>query len=88
MRAPVVLAWRAAPSARYYNVQLHRDGVKVLTAWPRKPQFRDQTQLALRRKRHRSARASYTWYVWPGLGSREQPRYGKLLGSSRFVVKR
>ena len=40
VRAPFVLAWRAAPSARYYNVQLHRNGVKVLTAWPRKPQFR------------------------------------------------
>jgi hypothetical protein len=30
----------------------------------------------------------YTWHVWPGLGSREQARYGKLLGSSSFVVRR
>jgi hypothetical protein len=88
VRAPVVLAWRAAPSARYYNVQLHRNGVKVLTAWPRKPQFRVKRSWRSDGKRHTLLPGVYTWYVWPGLGSREHPRYGKLLGSSRFVVKR
>ena len=88
VRAPVVLAWRAAPSARYYNVQLHRDGVKVLTAWPRKPRFRVERSWRSGGKRHLLLPGVYTWYVWPGLGSPERPRYGKLLGSSRFVVKR
>ncbi len=88
VRAPFVLAWRASSSARYYNVQMHRNGVKVLTAWPRKPQFRVKGSWRYEGKRQSLRPGTYTWYVWPGLGSRERPRYGKLLGSSRFVVKR
>jgi hypothetical protein len=88
VRAPVRLAWRAKPGAGYYNVQLHRNGVKVLTAWPRVPRFRVVGSWRLDGKRQSLRPGTYTWYVWPGLGSHERPRYGPLLGSSRFIVKR
>jgi hypothetical protein len=30
----------------------------------------------------------YRWYVWPGFGPRSANRYGKLLGTRKFVVVR
>ena len=88
VRAPVVLAWEAAKGARYYNVQLHRNGVKVLTAWPRTPRFRIARTWRYLGKSQRLSAGTYTWYVWPGIGARALSRYGKPLGSSSFVVKR
>jgi hypothetical protein len=87
VRAPLTLAWKPAKGARYYNVQLHRNGVKVLTAWPRGPRFRVKRSWRFGGKQQSLRPGAYTWYVWPGLGSRARPNYGKLLGSSRFVVK-
>ena len=88
VRAPVVLAWETASGARYYNVQLHRNGVKVMTAWPRTPRLRIAGSWRYLGKARSLRPGNYTWYVWPGLGERAQSRYGKLLGSSSFVVKR
>ena len=36
-RAPVVLRWEPVSGARFYNVQLFRNGVKVLSVWPKRP---------------------------------------------------
>ena len=88
VRAPVMLAWRPVRAARFYNVQLHRNGKKVLSAWPRRPRFRLERSWRFGGARQTLRPGTYAWYVWPGLGSRERPRYGALLGSSRFVVKR
>jgi len=87
VRAPVVLAWKAAPDARYYNVQLHRNGVKVLSAWPRTARLRLARSWRYLGKTQSLRPGTYTWYVWPGLGARALSRYGKVLGSSSFVVK-
>ena len=40
VKAPPLLAWRAVAKATYYNVQLYRDGKKILTAWPLDTSFR------------------------------------------------
>ncbi|MDQ3163830.1 MAG: hypothetical protein M3Q92_13565, partial [Actinomycetota bacterium] len=88
VRAPVSLAWAATPRARYYNVQLHRSGVKILTAWPRRPRFRVPRSWRFLGRQQLLVPGTYTWYVWPGVGAPELRRYGKLLGSSRFRVKR
>jgi len=88
VRAPVALAWAAAPKARYYNVQLHRNGVKILSAWPRRSRLRVGRSWRYLGKRQSLRPGAYTWYVWPGLGAPELRRYGKLLGSSRFLVRR
>jgi hypothetical protein len=88
VQAPVELAWRAAPGARYYNVQLHRNGVKVLSAWPRSARLKLARSWRYLGKAQSLRPGTYTWYVWPGLGARALSRYGKALGSSSFVVKR
>jgi hypothetical protein len=88
VRGPVTLEWKASPGARYYNVQLRRNGVKVLSAWPKAARFRVPRSWRYLGKKQSLAPGSYTWHVWPGVGPREQARYGKLLGSSSFVVKR
>ena len=35
----------------------------------------------------RLASGPYTWFVWPGRGSRNAHRYGPLIGHSTFVVR-
>jgi hypothetical protein len=86
--APPVLSWTAMPRATYYNVQLFRDGEKILTAWP------TSTSLDLDRSWRFAGRTQhlepgrYRWYVWPGFGKRSANRYGKLLGTRTFVVTR
>ena len=76
VRTGTTLRWRPAPRATYYNVQLWRNGTKVLTTWPLHP--------VLPLPRLRPGR--YLWLVWPGYGARAAHRYGALLGKSTFVV--
>jgi hypothetical protein len=83
---PPLLAWRAVRRATFYNVQLYRNGRKILTTWPNRP------RVALRRSWRHNGRTFrlrpgvYTWLVWPAFGTRAVPRYGRLLGQSSFRV--
>lgn len=85
---PPVLRWAAVRGASYYNVQLWRNGKKILTAWPSAPRFGLRSSWVYRRATIRLVPGTYRWYVWPGIGSRAAARYGKLLGSRTFVVRR
>jgi hypothetical protein len=76
----LVLRWQASAGARFYNVQLFRNGVKVLTAWPRAVTLAVPARLL--------TPGRYRWYVWPSRGTRERPRYTRPLGTSHFTVKR
>jgi hypothetical protein len=87
VRAPLVLAWKAAPGASFYNVQLHRNGLKVLTLWPTAATLRIGKTWRFGGKVQRLEPGVYRWYVWAARGTREKPQYGKLLGSNSFVVK-
>jgi hypothetical protein len=87
VRAPVVLAWERVAGARFYNVQLLRNGVKVLTAWPGGPRFRLPAAWRFAGERQTLAKGLYRWFVWPARGTHEHPSYGKLLGSSTFRVR-
>ena len=85
---PPLLRWAPIKTADYFNVQLFRNGVKVLSAWPRFAHLQltpgwkyGKTTITLKP-------GKYTWYVWPGLGKRADKRYGALLGKSTFVVRR
>ena len=86
--ASVGFAWRAYAGARYYNLQLYRGGRKILSTWPASPRFvlRDGWTFAGRRERLEPG--SYRWFVWPGLGAQRDRRYGPLLGSGTFEVRR
>ncbi len=83
--APPQLSWTPVKGADYYNVQLVR-GRKVMSAWPAKPTLRLRRTWIYKGRRHRLRPGLYRWYVWPGFGRIAQARYGRLLGSSTFVV--
>lgn len=85
VKAPPKLLWTPVKKADYYNVQLVR-GRKVLSAWPAKPSLRLRRTWVYQGRRHRLRPGVYRWYVWPGFGRIAKARYGRLLGSSTFVV--
>ena len=87
VRAPVVLAWKAAANARFYNVQLYRGGRKVLSAWPKGSTFRLGRGWVYAGAKQSLRPGLYRWYVWPARGTRERPVYGAVLGSSTFRVR-
>jgi hypothetical protein len=84
--SPPKLVWTAVRGANYYNVQLFRGGRKVLSAWPLHPGFRLRRTWIYSGRRYRLRPGVYGWYVWPGFGRVSASRYGRLLGSSTFVV--
>jgi hypothetical protein len=76
----------AKRDADYYNVQLRRDGRKVLSRWPSRPRFQlTGTWHFGGQVRHLSA-GTYHWDVWPGFGARSDARYGKRIGGRTFVI--
>jgi hypothetical protein len=86
LRRPPLLAWKPVRRARYYNAQLLFRGRKVMSRWPRATRLQLHERWRFRGRRHRLVRGHYCWYVWPGLGSRSERRYGRLLGKSCFTV--
>jgi hypothetical protein len=85
---PPQLTWRAVSGATYYNVQLYRNGHKVMSAWPRGESLVLQKHWTYRGQRYVLSPGRYRWYVWPGFGSRSSNRYGKLIGTRSFLVTR
>jgi hypothetical protein len=85
VKAPTTLDWAAVKGATYYNLQIVR-GRKVLSAWPVQSSFRLRRTWTFNGRRYRLRPGTYRWYVWPGFGRISASRYGRLLGSSTFVV--
>lgn len=88
VKAPPLLRWKAVKGATFYNVQLFRNGVKVLSTWPTATRLRLAKTWAYGGKKQRFGPGNYRWYVWGARGTRAKPVYGKVLGSSTFTVKR
>jgi hypothetical protein len=86
VHARPVFAWKPAKKARYYNFQLWVDGRKAGSWWPARARLRLPARWSHDGEPQRLERGAYTWYVWPGRGSRKLGRYGALLGKSSFVV--
>jgi hypothetical protein len=84
-RAPL-LRWRDIARASYYNVQLFRNGKKILSAWPTRPRYQLKRTWRYGGKRHRLVAGTYWWYLWAGYGHRSAHRYGKLLGRRSFTI--
>jgi HYR domain len=83
---PPLLQWRPVRRAKFYNVQLYRNGRKIMTAWPGRPRLALRSSWRHNGRTIRLRPAVYTWYVWPAFGSKATPRYGKLHGQSSFRV--
>ena len=80
------LLWVPAAKATYYNVQLYRGNVKVLSVWPGKNSLTLGRRWTYRGKTVTLKPGVYHWFVWPGLGNYSSRRYGALLGGATFTV--
>jgi hypothetical protein len=84
--SPPLLRWRRVPRASYYNVQLFRGSVKILSAWPTRTRLQLRARWTYLGRQRRLAAGTYRWYVWPGYGKASLRRYGRVLGGSTFKV--
>jgi hypothetical protein len=82
--APPLLNWRGVPGATLYNVQLWRDGRKILSRFPTRSRFQLGAHWHYRGVWYRLRPATYRWFVWPWLGT----RYGRLRVNRSFVFVR
>jgi hypothetical protein len=85
IKGPATLDWIPVKRATYYNLQIVR-GRKVLSIWPAQSSFRLRRTWSYNGRRYRLRPGTYRWYVFPGYGRISASRYGRLLGSSTFVV--
>ena len=88
LSSPPLLKWTAIAKADYYNVQVFRNGHKVLSTWPRASSFRLTRGWKFEGAKQRLAPGTYTWFVWPGFGSLAAVNYGRLIGQGSFTVVR
>jgi hypothetical protein len=86
LRAPPQLLWARTTGATYYNLQLFRDGVKVLSIWPTTNRYTLSRHWQYAGRSSQFGSGTYRWYVWPGFGKRSERHYGTLLGQSSFIV--
>jgi hypothetical protein len=82
--SPPLLNWRSVSSADRYNVQLWRDGRKILSRFPVRSRLQLDSRWSYRGRDYRLSPATYRWYVWPWLGR----RYGRLRVNSSFIMVR
>ncbi|MDH4346836.1 MAG: HYR domain-containing protein [Thermoleophilia bacterium] len=79
-----LLRWAPVGGASYFNVQVYRGRVKVLSVWPTKARYKLKARWVYEKVKRSLVPGTYTWYVWPGLGARAEARYGPLIGRSTF----
>jgi hypothetical protein len=84
LKSAPLFTWRATTGALFYNLQVYRNGHKILSVWPRRARFKMSKRWKFSRRAYRLRRATYTWIVWPAFGVQAKPRYGKALGQRSF----
>jgi large repetitive protein len=84
LTAPPLLRWKAVARARHYNVQVFRNGRKVLSAWPARPRLQLKRSWKFRGRTLRFTRGTYAWIVWPNV----RGRYARAVVQSNFRVVR
>jgi hypothetical protein len=85
--SPPLLRWRSVARASYYNVQLYRGSVKVLSVWPSGTRLQLRARWRFFGREYRLTAGRYRWYVWPRFGRGTAGSYGNVLGQSTFTVK-
>jgi hypothetical protein len=81
---PPLLNWRSVDRAVRYNVQLWRDGQKVLSRFPVRSRLQLDSRWSFGGTTYRFSPGVYRWFVWPWLGR----RYGRLRVNSSFTFVR
>jgi hypothetical protein len=72
--------------ARFYNVQVYRRGRKILSLWPRRTRLKLRWRWMYKGRVQHLRPGVYAWVVWPAFGTQDIPRYGRMLGPSRFSI--
>jgi hypothetical protein len=80
------LRWPRVRDADYYNVQVFRAGRKILSAWPKGAHMRLHQRWTFKGRTYRLTPGRYTWYAWPGFGSRRAHVYGRMILRKRFTI--
>jgi hypothetical protein len=70
-----LLSWKAKPGTSYYNVQIYRNGHRVLVGWPSHASYRVPAG--------KLVPGNYTWFVWPAI----KGGFGERIGRATFVLK-
>jgi hypothetical protein len=75
-----VMTWTPKQGTAYYNVQVFRNGKRILVGWPSSAFYRLPANLL--------ERGIYTWYVWPAIKhAHAAPTFGDLIGRATFVYE-
>jgi hypothetical protein len=88
LKKPPKLVWVKNSEASYYNVQIFRGAVKILSTWPAKATVKLKRTWKYQGHTYKLTPGVYRWYVWPGFGARSAVDYGELLGFSSFQIIR
>jgi flavin reductase (DIM6/NTAB) family NADH-FMN oxidoreductase RutF len=88
LKKPPKLVWVRNSEASYYNVQVYRGAVKILSTWPVKSAVTLKRSWKYQGHRYTLTPGVYRWYVWPGFGARSAVDYGDMLGFSSFQIVR
>jgi hypothetical protein len=83
---PPVVDWVPVKNATYYNMQVWRDGRKLLSVWPLGSRYRLRSSWTFQGRRHMLSGGRVTVYVWAGFGPKAAAHYGPLYGQTRFTV--
>jgi hypothetical protein len=84
--SPPLIDWTSVRSATYYNMQLWREGRKILSVWPSRSSYRLRSGWTFGGRHYALRQATYRVYVWPGFGAKSAVNYGGLLGWTSFTV--
>jgi len=87
VRSAPRLRWTPVLKASFYNVQVYYRGRKVLSAWPQHARQGLVQRWSYSGRSYRLRQGAYSWFVWPGFGSRAKSHYGPLLGIGTFRVR-
>ena len=72
------MTWTAEDGIAYYNVQVYRNGKRILVGWPSHASFQLPAYLLVP--------GIYTWYVWPAFKhANAATTFGNLIGRATFV---
>jgi hypothetical protein len=72
------LTWKGVAGTAYYNVQIFRNGKRIVVGWPQ--------AAAYRLPGHLLEPGVYTWFVWPAIKhAGAAPTFGPLIGRATFV---
>ncbi|MBA3735751.1 MAG: HYR domain-containing protein [Actinobacteria bacterium] len=82
------LVWAVDAEAQYYNAQLMLNGVKILSVWPLRPAYALKKTWKYNGRKYTLQPGLYTWFIWPGYGTRSAVDYGTIMGSRTFRIVR